>query len=350
VLNHFEESVFKFIRCKNMRQEGKMSMKPKKDKLMRLLVLMLRAKMLEERAIKLFTDGQSPGWIHAGRGQEAIGAGVCVDLLPTDIVFPTHRGRSASVAKGIDFKRSLAELCGKATGVSEGRNGYDYLSDKKLGLYNFFGPIGAMICVATGVALSHQIQRLDGIVVCFFGDGAANHGTFHECLNVASLWKLPILYVCENNGWAQFTAQEWTTSVTDVSKKAAGYNMPGLTVNGNDVLAVYEAATTAIERARQGGGPTLLEGKTKRWYGHYIGDPQKYRAKEDVEQVPKFDPIPAFVAKLISDKVATQAEIQKIEEEISRELDEAEKFALESPLPKAETAFRHVYWEGGTGQ
>ncbi len=321
-----------------------------KNKLIRLLVLMLRAKMLEERAIKLFTDGLSPGWIHAGRGQEAIGAGVCVDLCPTDIVFPTHRGRSASVAKGIDFKRSLAELCGKATGVSEGRSGYDYLSDKKLGLYNFFGPIGAMICVATGVALSHQIQRLDGIVVCFFGDGAANHGTFHECLNVASLWKLPILYVCENNGWAQFTAQEWTTSVTDVSKKAAGYDIPGVKVNGNDVVAVYEAASAAIDRARRGEGPTLLEGKTYRWYGHYIGDPQKYRSKDDVERVPQYDPIPAFIAKLIGDKVTTQEEVAKMEESITRELDEAERFALASPLPEPQTAFTHVYREGRKGE
>jgi pyruvate dehydrogenase E1 component alpha subunit len=316
-----------------------------KDTAKRLLVLMLRAKMLEERAIKLFTGGHSPGWIHSGRGQEAVGAGVCVDLAPDDIVFPTHRGRAASVARGIDFKRSLAELCGKVTGVSEGRSGYDYLSDKRLGVYNFFGPIGAMIAVATGVALSHQIQSKPGVIVCFFGDGAANHGTFHESLNVAALWKLPILYVCENNGWAQFTAQEWTTSVLDVAKKAPGYGIPGVIVDGNDVVAVWDAARTAVARAREGGGPTLLECKTHRWYGHYIGDPQKYRAKADVDRVPSLDPIPRFAARLIEDRVVGESEVAAIEAGITAELDEAEAFAMQSPLPEADAAFTHVYAE-----
>jgi pyruvate dehydrogenase E1 component alpha subunit len=310
---------------------------------------MLRAKMLEERAIKLFTEGKSPGWIHSGRGQEAIGAGVCVDLERADVVFPTHRGRAASVAKGIDFKRSLAELCGKVTGVSAGRSGYDYLSDRRLGLYNFFGPIGAMISVATGVALSHQIQRLPGIVVCFFGDGAANHGTFHESLNIAALWKLPIVYVCENNGWAQFTAQEWTTSVMDVAKKAPGYGIPGVIVDGNDVVAVWEAAGKALADARSGAGPTLLECKTRRWYGHYIGDPQKYRAKADVDSVPALDPIPRFCARLMQDGILMEQEIKELEAGVTAELDEAERFALESPLPEASEALSHVYAERGAG-
>lgn len=324
-------------------------MVPDKDTSRRLLVLMLRARMLEERAIKLFTEGKSPGWIHAGRGQEAIGAGVCVDLEPHDVVFPTHRGRAASVAKGIDFKRSLAELCGKVTGVSEGRSGYDYLSDRRLGLYNFFGPIGAMLPVATGVALSHQIQRRPGVVVCFFGDGAANAGTFHESLNVAALWKLPIVYVCENNGWAQFTAQEWTTSVTDVAKKAPGYNIPGVIVDGNDVVAVWEAAGRALAAARRGEGPTLLECKTRRWYGHYIGDPQRYRDKADIDGVPALDPIPRFTARLIEAGLLTAEELQDLEADITRELDEAERFALESPLPDPDLALRHVYAEKGAG-
>ena len=322
-----------------------MALKLGKDKLVQLLLIMLRAKMLEERAIKLFTEGKSPGWIHAGRGQEAIGAGVCLDLRPTDTLFPSHRGRAVAVARGIDFKRSLAELCGKATGVSKGRSGYDFLADKKLGVYHFTGSIAAVIPMATGVAVSYQIKKLDQIVICFFGDGAANNGTFHECLNLSSLWKLPIVYVCENNGWAQFTAQEWTTSVTDVAKKAPGYNMPGVTVDGNDVLAVYEAAVPMIERARKGEGPSLLECKTRRWYGHYIGDPQKYRSKEDVDKVSQLDPIPRFANKLIHDTVMTQDEIKRFEENITVELDEAEKFALESPLPKAEQALDHIYAE-----
>jgi pyruvate dehydrogenase E1 component alpha subunit len=320
-----------------------MASKLKKDKLIQILEIMMRAKMLEERAIKIFTDGKSPGWIHAGRGQEAIGVGVCVDLRSTDTIFPSHRGRAPAVVRGIDFKRALAELCGKSTGVSGGRSGYDFLADRSLGVYNFTGSIAAVIPMATGVALSYQIQKLDQIVVCFFGDGASNHGTFHECLNVSALWKLPILYVCENNGWAQFTAQEWVTSVTDVSKKAAGYGMPGITVDGNDVLAVYEAAIPLIDKARKGEGPSLLECKTYRWYGHYIGDPQKYRTKEDLEKAPQFDPIPRLINKLIQDKLINQDKIKKMKESISVELDEAEKFALESPLPKAEAALEHIY-------
>jgi pyruvate dehydrogenase E1 component alpha subunit len=322
-----------------------MALKLKKEKLVGLLVIMLRAKMLEERAIKLFTEGKSPGWIHPGRGQEAIGAAVCLDLRPTDTIFPSHRGRAPALARGMDFKRALAELCGKSTGVSKGRSGYDFLADKKLGVYNFTGSIGAAIPMATGVALSYQIQRLDQIVICFFGDGAANHGTFHECLNLASLWKLPIVYVCENNGWAQFTAQEWVTSVSNIAKKAAGYGLPGITVDGDDVLAVYESTGPIIDRARRGDGPTLFECKTHRWYGHYVGDPQKYRSKEDIEKVTQFDPIPRFITQLIQDKVMSQGEINKIEESISAELDEAEKFALESPLPEPETALEHVYCE-----
>ncbi len=318
----------------------------KKDELVQLLVIMLRAKMLEERAIKLFSEGHSPGWIHAGRGQEAIGAGVCLHLRSADIVFPSHRGRSPAIARGMDFKRALAELCGKSTGFSQGRCGYDYLADKNLGLYHFTGSIGSILPMSTGAALSTQIQHLDRIVVCFFGDGCANHGTFHESLNLAALWKLPIVYVCENNGWAQFTAQEWVTSVTDVAKKAPGYGIPGLTVDGNDVLAVCEAAGPAIDRARKGEGPTLLECKTRRWYGHYIGDPQNYRAKEDIEKTPQLDPIPRFEKKLIQDKIITNDEIKKIEDSITAELDEAEKFALESPLPEPETALEYIYQKG----
>ena len=322
-------------------------MEVEKDTLIRLLDMMLRAKMLEERAIKLFQEGHSPGWIHAGRGEEAVGVGVCVALRPTDIIFPTHRGRSPALVRGVDFKRALAELCGKSTGISKGRGGYDFIADKNLGVYNFTGSVGAAMPMATGVALSSKIQRLDRVVACFFGDGGSNQGTFHESLNLASKWKLPIVYVCENNGWAQFTAQEWVTSVLDIAKRAVAYDMPGITVDGDDVLAVYEAAILAIDRARKGDGPTLLECKTHRWYGHYIGDPQRYRSKEDVEKVRGFDPIPRFEAKLIKDKVITQDKIKEMEEAISAELDEAEKFALESPLPEPESALEHVYCKGG---
>jgi pyruvate dehydrogenase E1 component alpha subunit len=320
----------------------------KKETLIDLLVNMLRARMLEERVIKLFTDGKSPGWIHPGRGQEAIGTGVCFAIRPTDIVFSSHRGRAVPVARGIDFGRALATLLGKDTGYASGRISYDSMCDKELGLYNATGTIGSVLPISTGVALACQIQQQDKIVVCFFGDGASNNGTFHESLNLAAVWKLPIVYVCENNGWAQFSAFEWVTSVTDVAKKAPGYGIPGVTVDGNDVLAVHEAAIPAVERARKGEGPTLIECKTRRWFGHYYGDPQRYRPGEDVEkaQSPDFDPIPRFRAKLIEMKVLTEEKIKEMEKTINGELDKAEKFADESPLPEAESALEHVY-KGG---
>ncbi len=316
-----------------------------KEKLIELLNVMMRTKMLEERAIKLFQEGHSPGWVHPGRGEEAVGAGVMVALRPDDVVYPTHRGRAPAVARGLNFKEALAELYGKATGISMGRSGYDFMAGTKFNVYPFVGSIGATPPMATGTAMSFRIQKSDRVAVVFFGDGAANHGTFHESLNVGAKWKLPILYVCQNNGWAQFTPQEKVTSVVDVYKKAAGYGMPGLVVDGNDAVAVYEAALPAIERARSGQGPTLLECKTRRWFGHYVGDPQRYRDKAEMDQVPLLDPIPRLAARLVKEKVLTQAEVDRMEADITAELDEAQKYAAESPFPAPETAFQHVYKE-----
>jgi len=314
-----------------------------KEKLVQVLTVMLRARIFDEKTMELFSRGSIPGFIHVGIGQEAIAAGVCLNLRPTDAIFTTHRGHAQSVAKGIDLKRMMAELFGKETGFCRGKGGSMHLADKNIGVLGASGIVGAGIPAATGAALSYQIQGTDRVTVCFFGDGAANQGTFHESLNIASLWKLPIVYCCENNGWAQFTSQKLVTRVTDVVTRAVAYDMIGVTVDGDDALAVYEAAREAIDRARKGDGPTLLECKTHRWYGHYVGDPQKYRNAAEIEECRKFDPIAIFENKLIQEKVLTSDEIKGIEEKVSAEVDEAVKFAEESPLPEPTKALADVY-------
>lgn len=314
--------------------------------LVQLLTIMLKARVFDENAMELFSKGSIPGFIHVGIGQEAVAAGVCINLLPRDVIFTTHRGHAHCVAKGIDLKRAMAELFGRKTGCCGGKAGSMHLTDKDVGILGASGIVGAGIPVATGAALSYQIQKTDQVVVCFFGDGATNQGTFHESLNMASLWGLPIVYCCENNGWAQFTPKGATTKIADLAKRAIAYDMVGVTVDGDDVTAVYKVAKEAIERARNGDGPTLLECKTHRWFGHYVGDPQNYRDKEEIAQCREFDPILRFEARLIKDKVLTPAEIDEIRQRVSAEIDEAVKFAEDSPWPKPEDSLTDLYYEG----
>ena len=251
------------------------------------------------------------------------------------------------MAKGIDLKRAMAELFGKEVGFCKGKAGSMHIANKDVGVLGASGIVGAGIPVATGAALSYQIQGSDQVVACFFGDGSVNQGTFHESLNMASLWELPIVYCCENNSWAQFTPQKQITKVTDIARKAAAYSMPSVIVDGDDVLAVYEAAGEAINRARKGDGPTLLEFKTHRWYGHYVGDPQKYRPAEEIKECRKFDPIVKFEANLVQQKVLTPEEIEETKETIHAEIDEAVKFAEQASSPEPREGLEDVYCEGG---
>jgi pyruvate dehydrogenase E1 component alpha subunit len=317
------------------------------EKLVQILTAMLKARKFDQKTMELFTGGSIPGFIHVGIGQEAIAAGVCLNLRPTDAIFTTHRGHAQSVAKGLDLKRAMAELFGKEVGFCRGKAGSMYLADKNIGVLGASGIVGAGIPVATGVAFSYQAQGTDRVTVCFFGDGASNQGTFHESLNMASIWKLPIVYCCENNSWAQFTPQKRITKVTDIANRAAAYDMPGVTVDGDDVLAVYETAGEVIGHARRGDGPTLLECKTHRWFGHYVGDPQGYRDAKEIERCREFDPIERLQNKLIQEKVLTSEEI---EEKVSAEVDEAVKFAEESPFPEPAEALDDIYYEAGVGQ
>ena len=327
---------------------GKTSMKSlPEENLVKLLTTMMRSRAFDQKIIDLFTQGFIPGFTHVGIGQEAIAAGVCSHLHQKDNIFTTHRGHIQAVAKGMDVKRAMAEIFGKETGFCKGRGGSMHLADKSIGLMGSTAIVGAGIPIATGAALSFQLQETGQVAVCFFGDGAVNHGTFHESLNMASIWKLPIVYCCENNGWSQFSPQTLTTKVLDVATRAAAYALPGVTIDGDDVLAVSEAAEEAIDRARKGNGPTLLECKTHRWYGHFVGDAQPYRAEEDLEACRKSDPIAKFEAKLIAEKVLTPDEVKAAQQKAQTEIDEAVKFAEESPLPKVEELLANVYYEGG---
>ncbi|MFH1003032.1 MAG: thiamine pyrophosphate-dependent dehydrogenase E1 component subunit alpha [Chloroflexota bacterium] len=316
-------------------------------KLKELFTTLLKVRLLEERLIELSTQGQIPGWLHSGLGEEAVGVGVVSNLNQDDYVSNTHRGRSQAIPKGVDLKGFMAETLGKATGTCKGKSGEMHFGDIKAGVLGASAIMGANIPVAAGVALSCQMRKTGQVTVCFFGDGTVDEGTFHETLNVASLWKLPIVFVCENNGWAQFEPQTDTAAQPDIYRKAAAYNMPGKMVDGNDLLAVYEAAGEAIARARKGDGPTLLECKVKRWLGHYVGDPQKYRDPADIEAVRQLDPVPRLQKKLLADKVITETQIEDIKSKIKAEIEEAVVFAQNSPPPEPSAVYEDVYCEEG---
>lgn len=317
------------------------------EKLIELFTTLLKVRLLEERLIELSTQGLIPGWLHSGLGQEAIGVGVVSNLGKDDFVSNTHRGRSQIIPKGVDLKGFMAETLGKATGTCRGKSGEMHFGDIKAGVLGASAIMGAGLPIAAGVAFSSQVRGTDQVTVCFFGDGTVDEGEFHEVLNIASLWKLPIVFVCENNGWAQFSPQPDTASVPDIYRKAAAYNMPGKKVDGNDIIAVYEAARKAIARARRGNGPTLLEAKTSRWLGHYVGDPQNYRSAEDIKAVRRLDPVARFQTRLLAEKVLTLDQIEVIKGKLRAEIEEAVEFARNSPPPQAEAVLADVYCEEG---
>ncbi|MFQ6111978.1 MAG: thiamine pyrophosphate-dependent dehydrogenase E1 component subunit alpha, partial [Nitrospinota bacterium] len=255
---------------------------------------MLRIRMFEEKAVDLFQHGFMPGFLHVCIGQEAIAAGVCAALRPDDHIISTHRGHGHIIAKGGDYRYMMAELYAKRTGYCKGKGGSIHIADMDLGILGANGIVGGGIPIANGAALAFKLKKTGQVLVCFFGDGASNQGSFHEGLNLASTWHLPVVFICENNQYAESTPQKVHQHITDISCRAEAYDIPGVSVDGNDAVAVYEAASEAVERARQPGEhPTLIECKTYRHMGHYIGDPGTlYRSDEEVAEWKKRDPIP----------------------------------------------------------
>jgi len=314
-----------------------------REKLIGMYRKLLQIRHFEEKVFELYGQNMVPGTIHLYVGQEAVAVGVCSTLRRDDYITSTHRGHGHCIAKGADIKRVMAEILGRKTGYCKGKGGSMHIADFSVGVLGATAVVGAGLPIATGAALSIKLRRTDQVVACFFGDGASNQGTFHESLNMAAIWRLPVLFVCENNLYAMGTRQTRVMLIKNIAERAAAYGMPGVTVDGNDVLAVYRATKEAVERARKGDGPTLLECKTYRHKGHSRMDPAKYRPKEEVEEWLRKDPVKRFRAKLIEMNVLSQKEAEEIERAVISEVEEAVKFALESPYPSPEEALEDVY-------
>lgn len=314
-----------------------------KEQLLWMYSNMLTVRRFEERVGELFAAGKIPGFVHLYIGEEAVASGVCANLREDDFITSTHRGHGHLISKGGDLKLMMAELLGKKTGYCKGKGGSMHIADVDLGMLGANGIVGGGPPIATGAALSAQYRGTNQVVACFFGDGAANQGTFHEGLNMSSIWKLPVIFVCENNHYGISLHQHRHMNVADIADRAAAYDIPGVVVDGNDVMAVYEAANQAVKRARAGEGPSLIECKTYRQRGHFEGDAQTYKPTEEVEAWIAKDPLPGFEAKLLEMGVLTREQVQELDQQIRARIDEAVRFAEESPYPSPEEITEDVY-------
>jgi TPP-dependent pyruvate/acetoin dehydrogenase alpha subunit len=300
---------------------------------------MLTIRLFEQRVAREFRTGEIPGFVHMYVGEEAVAAGVCANLDDGDYVTSTHRGHGHCIAKGCDLGRMMAEIYGREDGLCKGRGGSMHIADFSRGMLGANAIVGGGIALATGAGLASSVRGSNQAAVAFFGDGAANQGVLHESLNLAAIWKLPVIYVCENNGFAESTPSTYATSVPDIAGRAAAYGIPGVIVDGADVLEVYEAARAAVSRARAGHGPTLLEVKTYRFMGHFEGDPDRYRDDDERRATRERDAIAALVARLD----ASEAELEAIRAEIEAAVSEAVEFARASPSPDPAELDRYVY-------
>ncbi len=304
---------------------------------------MVTIRQFETMAGELFAEGKIPGFIHLSIGQEGSSVGVCSVLRPDDYLTTTHRGHGHMIAKGADLNKMVAELFGKKTGYCKGKGGSMHIADFSIGFLGANGVVAGGLPIITGAGLSIKMRKTDQVAICFFGDGASNRGPVHEAMNMASIWKLPIIFCVENNQFASTTRTSYACSVEDISTRAAGYNMPGVSVDANDILAVRKAATKAVARARKGEGPTLLENKTYRIKGHFEGDPQKYRNKDEIAAwKDKLDPINRFAKALTQKKILNKKKIQQIWDEAAAKIQAAVAFAEKSPFPEPEEALEDL--------
>jgi acetoin:2,6-dichlorophenolindophenol oxidoreductase subunit alpha len=306
---------------------------------------MLTIRNFEDKALSLFESNQLRGSVHLCTGQEAVAATVCSHLRDEDYITSTHRGHGHCIAKGAEPDLAMAELMGKSTGYCLGRGGSMHIADVTKGNLGANAIVAAGLPIASGAALSAKLRGTDQIAVAFFGDGAANEGAFHEALNLAAVWKLPIIFVCENNQFGISTHVDVSTSVKDIAVRAKAYDMPGEVVDGNDVFDIDKAVKKAAARAKAGKGPSLIECKTYRWYGHWTGDPQVYRSKEDVEIWKQKCPIKRLEEYLLDHKILTVKEMEKMHSDASSRIDAAAEFALSSPDPDPDTVLENVYCE-----
>lgn len=312
----------------------------------KLYETMSTIRKFEESVKHDFLAGEIPGFTHVYIGEEAIATGVCAALRDTDLIASTHRGHGHCVAKGADVKRMMAEIFGKKTGLCQGRGGSMHIADFSIGMLGANGVVGGGYNLATGAALANKmVLKNDKVSVVFFGDGASNRGTFHEAMNAASAWKLPVVFVNEMNCWASTTPYRTTCNVENISDRAAGYHVPGVVVDGQDVFAVYEAAKEAVERARKGEGPTLIECKTYRIEGHFVGDPELYRKKEETMKIfHDTDPLKRFREEMVKmGGPMTAEECDALDAKCDEKIKAAKEFAMQSEYPDESEYLKYVY-------
>ena len=315
-----------------------------RETLLKLYTTMATIRNFEERGIPETGQRAMSASVHSSAGQEAVPTGICAHLSDEDYIGSTHRGHGHCIAKGVDPKTMMAELFGRSTGNNKGKGGSMHIADMSKGMLGTNGVVAASVPLAVGAGLTSKLKNLGRVAVAFFGDGGANQGVLHESMNLASVWKLPVIFCCENNGYAESTPVEYALSTANVSDRAAGYDMPGINVDGMDVFAVYDAAGQAVARARAGEGPSLLECRTYRFYGHTVFDnPLSYRTKEEEDHWRARDPLKLFREAVLPLGEITQEELDQIDQEAAQLMEDAIKFADESPLPNQEEIYDDVY-------
>ena len=304
---------------------------------------MLTIRHFENKAVELFAAGKLPGFVHLYIGEEAVATGVCATLTEHDYITSTHRGHGHLIAKGGKVDLMMAELFAKATGYCKGKGGSMHIADVDLGILGANGIVGAGQPISVGAAFACKYKQTGNVAVCFFGDAASNRGTFHEALNLAAVWKLPVIFICENNSFGISNHQKNHMSISDVSDRASAYGIPGMSTDGNDVVAVYETALAAVQRARKGDGPSLIEYKTWRHRGHFEGDPGAYKDAAEQKKWLENDPIEKLAQKLIAQKIAAAAELTEIDQQVRQQIDQAVAFAENSPEPDLCEVLSDVY-------
>jgi pyruvate dehydrogenase E1 component alpha subunit len=305
--------------------------------------LMLLLRKFEERAGMLYGQQKIRGFCHLYIGQEALAAGMMTALKPQDRVITAYRDHALAIAKGISCNAAMAELFGKETGCTKGKGGSMHFFSKDHNFFGGHGIVGAQIGLGAGIAFADQYLENDSVTICFFGDGAARQGILHETFNMAMMWNLPVIFVCENNGYAMGTSVKRSSNVTQIAKLGQAYDMPSDSIDGMSCEAVHDAIEKAADRARSGNGPTFLEICTYRYKGHSMSDPQKYRTKEEVEEYKKLDPIETTLDVILKKKYASQAEIEAIQTKVDEEVDACVKFAEDSPYPSDDELYKDIY-------
>jgi len=314
-----------------------------KELAIKLLKQMMEIRHFEDKIMELLAKNIAEGGSHLYAGMEAVAVGAISVLNPDDYITSTHRGHGHAIAKDGDLKALMAEILGKKTGVCKGKGGSLHLADLSKGNLGANGIVGGGIGIATGAGLSIKMQKQKKVVICFFGDGATNNGIFFECLNMASLWKLPVIYLCENNQYGMSVSVERASAVKDLTKKALAFDMPAENVDGQDVLAVREVVSKWVNYAREGKGPSFIIANTYRYYGHSRSDPRVYRTREEEKFWKERDPIKIFSNKMIDRGILTEEEVKNLEEEVEKEIEEATEYAINSPWPEPEELYTDLY-------